>query len=71
MSLESATITVNEIEYIVNELPSEIVRLIELHERWEAELKRLQEDVFKQQAAIRSIAAEIKIRIEQLPTKTR
>lgn len=64
-----ATLTLGEHEYDTEKLPGEVQNLINIFSTWEGELRQARVEVYKLEAAVKSIALEIEMRIKQLEVK--
>ena len=63
---ESPMITSNGESYFIDTLPADLQRLVHLYQRWENELHEQQIEVFKTEAAIRGLSAELESRFKEL-----
>lgn len=59
-------VTLHGKDYPMSTLPQDVRNLIEVHGLWQEETKKAKIEVFKLEAAIRGIEAEIEIRINQI-----
>jgi predicted nucleic acid-binding Zn-ribbon protein len=58
-------IVVDGVEYPIKDLPKDIQDLFDMFHEWSVELQAAKRLVFKNEAAIRAISAEIEARIRQ------
>lgn len=58
-------ITVDGVTYPVANLPPDIQNLFNVYQQWNSELSEAKLEVFKLEAAIRSLTAEVEARIRQ------
>lgn len=65
MTTNDAIITIGDKKYPLSSLPKEIQDLISVYRRWEMELSDQKVEVFKLEAALKSVGKEINLRIEQ------
>ena len=59
-------VTLHGKDYALNVLPQDVRSLIEVHGIWQEETKKAKIEVFKLEAAIRGVEAEIETRINQI-----
>ena len=64
-----ATLTLGGKDYDTEALPGELQNLINIFSTWEGELRQARVEVYKLEAAVKSIALEIEMRIKQLEVK--
>lgn len=65
---EKETFTVNGRVYAADGLPQEVKSLIVCYQKWEIDLDKQRADVFKTEAAMRAVAAEITSRLKFIET---
>jgi len=63
---QAPTLSLNGKNYPVDSLPSDVKNLLGIYSKWGSELKNAKVEVFKLEAAIKGISAEIELRITQL-----
>jgi hypothetical protein len=61
-----ATLTLGEKEYDTERLPDEIQHLITVYSKWQEELAAQRVEMFKLEAALKSVSLEIEYRIKQI-----
>ena len=59
------TLSINGKEHSVQGLPADIQNLLVIYAKWENELKAAKVEVFKLEAAIKGLSAEIELRVQQ------
>lgn len=62
--MADAIITIKEKNYVLSELSKDIQDLVSIYKRWEIELSDRKIEVFKIEAALKSVGKEIEVRIE-------
>lgn len=59
------TLSINGKDHSISSLPSDIQNLLVIFSKWETELKTAKIEVFKLEAAIKGLSAEIELRVKQ------
>lgn len=57
-------ISIKDKQYVMSKLPKEVQDLISVYKLWESELTSQKVEVFKTEAALKSVSKEIEIRME-------
>lgn len=61
------TLSIRGKDYTVSDLGPDIQNLLDLFGKWEAELKQSKVEVFKLEAALKGLSAEIEHRVSKIP----
>ena len=59
-------LTIENVDYYVDELPAEIQGLIKIYDAWHEDLAKARVEVFKIEAAIKGLSLEIEARVNAL-----
>lgn len=59
------TLSINGKDHPISSLPSDVQNLLVIFTKWETELKTAKIEVFKLEAAIKGLSAEIELRVKQ------
>jgi hypothetical protein len=66
--VQKPTVTFNDKVYDLEGLPQEVKDLINIHQMWNTELVEQRRNVFKTEAAMRSVLNELETRFKQVDT---
>ena len=67
---EEQTITFNEKPYVISTLPKELQELIQIHQKWSADIIDAKLEVFKLEAATRGLIVEMENRFKLVDEET-
>jgi len=68
--VQKPTVTFNDKAYDLESLPQDIKDLIAVHQTWNTEIVEQRRNVFKTEAAMRSVLNELETRFKQVDVET-